>query len=425
MSLANVAELKSQLTDKIKETNEAREAGNLEESEKRLIEAEAIQTQIDIAERTKKLQTDHANQDGLADDVAGSVGARTGEKPQIFSMRNLILSERSPGNTDLQKKAEFERTLISESGLVARDGGTPIPMRYLVSEEFGRRRRISEEISSERAITSGDPNAVATDIAIDQYAKWLSDTAPVMEFVEMVPGLSGNFDIPLITSKATNTGAAAEGTEPTEGEPTFGKMSLTPHQIQGEIKFSNQSLIQTEGYIERTIRENLADSVAEDLATYVFVGTGASNQPTGVRVTTGVNAVTYSAANLGRWDELSDARWAVDDANIPAIRRGYFCNSSILKAAERKTRDAGSGIFVYQDGMIGGTPAYPSGLLPANDGVYAEWSEVFVGMWDGEGAGSEIIVDRITSKGNTIIALIIYADVGVRRVKGISKLDQS
>ena len=420
MTMNNVAELQSQLANKIKEMDAATEAGNLVEAEARTVEAETIKTQIALGERRKKLQIDAANLDDSANDVANSIEARTGTRPKTYSVRNLVLSEGAPGNTALREAAEFEHTVSKEAGLVSRDGGSPIPMKYLVSGSFGRRRFDPEK----RVITSASTNAVATEISIDNYAKWLGDSAPVMEYVTLVPGLTGNFDIPIISTKTPNVSSAAEGEAPTVGDPTFGKLSLTPHQIQGMVEFSNQSLIQTEGFVETALRENLADSVANDLASNVLVG-GATDEPDGAREIAGTNTQTYTAADRGKWAALSAARWAVDGNNIPRIRRAYFLNTSVLQSAENIDRSVGSGRFVYDNGMIGIDPAFPTGLVPSNDGVYGEWSECYVGLWDGSAAGSEIIVDKITKKGRTLIALILFHDVGFRRPKAFTKLDQS
>ena len=359
----NVAELRGQFQAKMKEVDEAMKAENVEEADKFSLEAERIKTQIAIAERNKELQTYSTELDKMSDDVADSVAARNGgERPTHFSLRKVVFSETQPHT---RKDAEFELTVIEESGLAARNGGIPIPMKFMNSPVFGRRKfdprtgRIEDTSKELRDITASGTNAVATEIAVEQYAKWLMDAAPIMEYVTTIPGLSGNFDLPIVSTKTPNVMADAEGDNPTAGDPTFGKMSLTPHQIHGMVKFTNQSLIQTEGFVESALRENLGDSVADTLHGYILAGTGLTDFPRGVRATANVNAKTYTAANLGRWNELAAARWDVDDANILRIRRAYFCNSSILKAAEMTDRSAGSGNFVYANGMIGQDPAFP------------------------------------------------------------------
>ena len=119
-------------------------------------------------------------------------------------------------------------------------------------------------------------------------------------------------------------GWTAEAAAPSESSPTYTAVTLTPKRLAGLLKVSNE-LIEDAGArsfnMQSIIAEQAARILAETEETGFLVGTGASNQPTGITTDA---ALTTSASAIGGPTTKQVIDW------IYALPRQYRKDAVIL-----------------------------------------------------------------------------------------------
>lgn len=344
-----------------------------------------------------------------------------------FSLSRLITAMMRPQDRDLQHAAAPELAAIHNHDMPATNGTFVIPMEYLGRPEGVQGPRF--------AITTSTADGTVDVMAdVDRAAQFLMDRAPILSLCESITGLEGNVKIPVIGTDPT-VAMVGESADPADRSGTFGtSKELTPHRSDGSIWFSTQSLIQTGGWLDTFLREQLGLAIAQNMASQILIGSGASNQVRGLNNVAGVNAVTYKEADKGKWESFVDMQEPVDDAKIPEIRRAYVLQNDLYHSGRSVSIDPGSGLMSIRGagawnlatgpmpaGMVGGDiPTYKTTLLGAGQGIYAEWTEVFCGIW----RALEIITDTITRPGDVKLTAIAYFDMVVRRPKAVATVKQ-
>ena len=276
--------------------------------------------------------------------------------------------------------------------------------------------------------SAGVSGSISKDVEVENAYQWLTDQAPLLDYVTVLDNLVGNVTIPGFASGAT-IGWNAEGTTQAESTPTLGSADLTPHTLSGQVKLTKQSNIQSGGWLTRFLREHLGLQIAEQLMNGLLNGTGLNNQPTGLLATTGVLTSTYAMDAIA-YSIFTSMRSEVAGQKIPIRRGAYLVEDGFYGELESTSRDIGSGKFIVSDGdnreaqpmgFIGRYPALESTLVPENAAVFGAWENLFVGMW----AGVEMVVDGITDPMNIKITALQMVDVGVTRPAGFVYLTRS
>jgi HK97 family phage major capsid protein len=137
--------------------------------------------------------------------------------------------------------------------------------------------------------------------------------------------------------------------------------------------------------------------LALQLDTEALYGTGADGQPIGLVNQTGINSITYGAA--ATWAKVVEHETTVEVDNALLGALAYLTSPSAKGKWKTKSKDTGSGMFIWADNMVNGYPAVSSNQIPAtgtyaNRSIFANWSDMLVGFW----SGMEIIVDPYTQK---------------------------
>ena len=143
-----------------------------------------------------------------------------------------------------------------------------------------------------------------------------------------------------------------------------------------------------------------------------LAGTGASNQPTGIVNTAGVNTQSIAAsAGTGypTWAELVGFETAVadDEALMGAMR--YITTSAIRGGLKVTAKDAGSGLFLLDGGEANGYPVSVSNQLAAKQIVFGNFSDVLIGMW----GVLDLVPDTATKAAAGGLVLRAFQDVDV------------
>ncbi|WP_209846540.1 phage major capsid protein [Rhizobium herbae] len=261
----------------------------------------------------------------------------------------------------------------------------------------------------QRAMTVGGSagNTVATNLGglIDRLR-------PVMAVqglgATIISGLTGNLDLPRLTSGPTATWVAEDGPS-TASDATFDKVSLKPKTVTGEMYLSRRLQLQNGVALENLLRSDLAFVLAQALDKAAIAGTGLANQPTGI--------LTAIAEHATAEAELSDAAanliaaLTIDDVTGTTA----FLTNPALLAVARKVKDS-TGRTIPASEIFHGEKIVSSNQVPAdgaeNPLIFGAWSNLMVGYW----SGVDILANPYSdaNKGGLRLHAFLDADIAVR-----------
>lgn len=322
---------------------------------------------------------------------------------------------------DAQPDANVERELRSYSvskAIREASAGTLTGIEREQHDELSKNREVrgvmiptSMILGEQRAmLTTGSAgNTVATNLGglIDRLR-------PVLAVqglgATVLTGLTGNLDLPRLTSGPTAHWVAEDGA-PTASDATFDKVSLSPKTVAGEMYLSRRLTLQNGVALENVLRNDLAYILAQALDAAAIKG-GGTNEPDGILTLIAENAT--SATDLS--DIASDLMSALEIDDVSGTT-GFLTNPAVAGIA-RKKKDAGGNLIgaaaafhgekvvtTNQVKAITGTP-------DENPLIYGAWSNLVIGYW----SGVDILANPYTdaSKGGLRLHAFLDADVVVR-----------
>jgi HK97 family phage major capsid protein len=233
-------------------------------------------------------------------------------------------------------------------------------------------------------------------------AMWLSETAPV------------------IPSDVTTTAVA-----------------MQPKRLSALVDISRQLVIQSSIAVENLVREDIANSIAEEIdATALFGGTELPrdpNRPMGVFGAVAlppvpedpldnVQTITYTGNPVDLYAFYVEMIALLDSANIANNSRAFITNPSVWSAAMTTQRFPNGAIPIVDNTPTGnrvlGYPYLTTNIVPnagayANRIVFGNWKDLMIGFWNN---GLEIITDPYTLAATAQIRLVtsVFTDLGMR-----------
>jgi len=220
----------------------------------------------------------------------------------------------------------------------------------------------------------------------------------------MLTGLSGNIAIPRMTQSASGF-FVGEGSEPTESQQAFDQVNMTPKTVGGVVEFTRRLLLQSSIDVESMIRDDIARVIATKLDNAAIYGTGSSNQPLGIKDTTGVG--TQTITTFGTFAEYIGMETDVAAANADVANMFYIINASARGALKSTEVASNTGKFVFENNEINGYPVIVSNQLVNNDALFGDFSQFCIGMW----SGLDLTVDTITKAGSGTVKIVALQDV--------------
>ena len=242
--------------------------------------------------------------------------------------------------------------------------------------------------------TSGG-NLVATNLLSGSFIELLRNSMKVASMgARMLPGLVGDVAIP---RQATGSVAAwvGEGGNTTESDATFDTVTLNPKTITVRTDMTRRMLLQSTPAIEGLVRADLAMALGLGIDSAAINGTGALNQPRGIRNVVGVGLVALGANGAApTWQSQIDLVKTCKIANADQGTLGFLTNASAWGKMMGTPKVAGQPIFILEDpgSMLLGrrfetTEAVPSNLVKGASGavcsaeLYGNWAELLIGEW--------------------------------------------
>ena len=195
-------------------------------------------------------------------------------------------------------------------------------------------------------------------------------------------GLVGNVTIPKQTAGATAYWLSTEATAITEGNQTFGQVSMTPRTVGAYTQVSRLLRLQSSPAVDSLVLTDLAKQVAIAADLACLSGTG-TEQPTGITGTSGIGAVTgTNLAAAGIIEFQTD----IASSNAMGGSLGYVTTPAVaglLKARPELPTTGTTPLWQgnINDGTLFGIRAMTSAQMAAGTMLFGDWSQLVIGEW--------------------------------------------
>lgn len=315
-----------------------------------------------------------------------------------FSVVRAIAALANPSDRRLREAAAFE---FEVSEAAAQRYGRAAQGVMLPTDILGVWKRDLN--------TSDDNEIVATNLLANEFIDVLRNQSSVMQAgARMLPGLVGNVAIPKKTAASAAGWISTEGGAAGESEPTFGTVSLTPKNIGAFTDMTRQLILQSTPAIEALVRDDLTQALALAIDKGALEGTGLSGQPTGILATSGVNKPTAFAAAVPTFAEMVAMETAVAEDNALFGNLAYITDSATYGGLKTQRKDAGSGMFVLENGQANGYNVIRTQQATAGNVYFGNFADCMIGMW----GGLDLLVDPYTA-----------SNTGTVRVRALQTID--
>ncbi|MCB1998130.1 MAG: phage major capsid protein [Rhodoferax sp.] len=186
---------------------------------------------------------------------------------------------------------------------------------------------------------------------------------------------TGHANLPALG--ATTTGwLPSENDENVDAAITIGAVAATPKYVSARFTVSHQLNRQMGEAGRRALDTEVALGVDAAMAGAILAGSGSDGQPTGLVNTSGIgsqsggtiawSAVATLQAGVDAYD-TGDCSWVIGSGA-----------SAVLRA---RTREAGSGRFVFDSDGIAGKPVIVHSSAPSTTAVVGCWRRLALAVW--------------------------------------------
>lgn len=321
-------------------------------------------------------------------------------------------------DSEIRAKFSLSRAVAGAAGLGV-DWGFEREMQAELAKRAGKKAEgifIPTEIFEKRVLTtSTGSELVSTDHRPDQYISALVASSVVRGLgARTLSGLMGNVSIPRETDSPA-IGWVAENAALTSDDANFDAVTMSPKHAGALSEYSRNMLMQASPDVEMLFRQMLARNLALAIDRAAILG-GGTNEPVGVLSTVGIATQAYTTDLFTTTAEMIAK---ADIANVGDARRGFLTTNLIKKIASLEL-DANK-LPVGIAPIFHNEPVTFSNQVPTNLGsgdehglIYADWSELLIGIW----SEIDILVNPFEataySKGNVAIRAMATVDVAVR-----------
>lgn len=334
---------------------------------------------------------------------APEVGLNERETRQ-YSFLRALNALANPGDRQAQQAAAFERE-CSEAAAKTYDR----PAKgFMVPNEVLRRDLVV-------GTSTAGGNLVATELLSNSFIEMFRNRLALARVnATVLSGLQGNISMPRMTASSTAYWVG-EGQAPTESQQAFDMVSMTPKTLGAFVDYSRKLLLQSSLDVETMIRDDLSKVLALELDRAAFYGTGSTNQPLGLSLTSGVNSQTITT--FGTYAEYIGMETKVATANADVQSMYYILNASARGALKSTEKATGTAQFVYErmngTDEINGYPAVISNQLTTNDCFFGDWSQAVIGLW----SGIDLTVDPFAgaTSGNVRVIALQDCDFAIKQ----------
>jgi HK97 family phage major capsid protein len=340
-----------------------------------------------------------------------------------YSMLRAINALANPNDQAAQRAAAFERETSDAVAKVMGKSSRGLFVPYEVQKR---------DLLVGTATAGG--NTVATDLLSGSFIDILRNAMVINGLgARMMTGLVGQIAIP----KQTGSGTAywvAENSAPTEGQQSFGQVTMTPKTVGAFTDISRKLLLQSSISVDGLVQTDLATVLGLAVQQAAINGSGASNQPTGILTTAGIGSVVGGTNGLApTWAHMIALETAIAAANADVGTMGYLTNAKMrgkLKSTEKFGSTNGNAIWDMGNTPINGYAAAVTNAVPSNGTkgsgtnlssiIFGNFADLMIGMW----GSLDLMVDPYTGStaGTIRVVALQDVDVAVRNVESFAAM---
>jgi len=324
----------------------------------------------------------------------------TQKEVRSFSILRALNALANPADKAAWEAAAFERD-VSEAA--AKAAGKSARGIFVPAEVLRAKRDLTV------GTASAGGNLVATDLMADSFIDLLRNrSVAIRAGATVMNGLVGNVAIPKQSGAATAYWVAESGA-PTESQQTIGQVTMSPKTVGAFTDFSRRLILQSSLDVENMVRRDLAAVIALAIDTAALYGSGASNQPTGLKLQSGINTRDFAATNP-TYAELvgMETEVATDNADVGTMR--YLVNPAQRGAAKTTEKATGTAQFVWEPGnTINGYATEVSNQVTAGDVFFGNFADLLIGFW----SGLDLTVDPYAGATSGTVRVIALQDTDI------------
>jgi len=324
----------------------------------------------------------------------------TDKEVRQFSVLRALNALANPSDKGAWAAAAFERE-VSDAGakLVGKSArGIFVPAEIL---------RAKRDLNVTTASAGG--NVVSAELMAESFIELLRNKSVVQRAgATVMNGLVGNIAIPKQTGSATSYWVAESGA-PTESQQTVGQVTLTPKTVGAFTDFSRRLILQSSIDVENMVRRDLASVIALAIDAAALYGTGASNQPTGLKLQSGINTKDF-LVGTPTFAELvaMESEVAADNADVGTM--AYLVNASMRGALKSAEKFSTSGQTIWEPGdTVNGYRTEVSNQVATNDVIFGNFADLLIGFW----SGLDLTVDPYAGATSGTVRVIALQDVDI------------
>jgi HK97 family phage major capsid protein/HK97 family phage prohead protease len=319
------------------------------------------------------------------------------EETRSFSFLRAINYLANPADRSAREAAGFE--IAASEAAAAKLGrqsrGITIPQEVL-------RRDLTV------GIASAGGNTVATELDTASFIDLLRNASALDQAgATVLTGLVGNVAIPRQSGAGTSYWIAESGA-PTESQQTIDQVSLTPKTVAAYTDYSRRLMLQSSIDVENMVRRDLAAVLGLRIDLAGLYGTGSNSEPLGLKFTTGINTEDF-AANAPTFEEVVAMESDVAADNALLGSPVYLMNAAMRGGLKTTKKDAGSGMFIMENGEVNGYRGVLSNQVESNDLWFGNFADLLIGYW----SGLDIMVDPYTNSTSGTVRVVAMQDVDV------------
>lgn len=350
----------------------------------------------------------------ISEQERGSNIGLTDKEIRNFSLMRAVRALMPNATQKDRDAAKFEFECSEEA---QRQYGKEAQGILIPSDVLSRAFNAGGAANTPAGATSGS-NVVATDLLSGSFIEMLRNRTTIMRLGTTMAGLVGNVDIPKQTGGATAYWLG-EGEDATEGTPVIGQIELKPHTVGAFTDITRRLMMQSTPDAEGIVWRDLNNAVAQAIDYAGFYGSGAANQPRGLKNYTGINAVDFATAGKPSFAEIVDmeSQIAADNADLGSM--AYVFNA-LMRGHMKTTPRFGNGTesTIWEPGnTVNGYRTEVTNQVAAGDAFFGNFADLIIALW----GGLDLTVDpySLSKSGGTRIVVFQDVDFALRRVESI------
>jgi len=324
----------------------------------------------------------------------------TAKEVRQFSVLRALNALANPADKQAWEAAAFERE-VSEAG--AKAAGKSARGIFVPGEVL----RAQRDLVAGTAAAGG--HTVATELMASSFIDLLRNSSiAIRAGATTMNGLQGNVAIPKQTGAATAYWVAESGA-PTESQQTLAQVTMTPKTVGAFTDFSRRLILQSSIDVENMVRRDLAAVIALAIDTAALYGTGASNQPTGLKLQSGINTKDFAATNPTFAELVAmESEIAIDNADIGAMR--YLLNPAQRGNFKSTEKFSTTGATIWEPGnTVNGYATEVSNQITAGDVFFGNFADLLIGFW----SGLDLTVDPYAGATSGTVRVIALQDCDI------------